>query len=269
MNIIWWLYCIVFLDYRKYTLDVYKLSSLVTEHDARKAGAEVVKQVDHPLLSGLLYPGLQVAWNPKDTQKDGVLRMRFFTWGFGEWDSYSGLECVGIIFSILNAIWMIYTLHMEMYFCCWRMLSLLGLVWPALASWLAGWVARWLAGWLRWLAGWLGGWLTGWGLVCSSVSPFGCAYSKRLCVCVHVSVSMCVCVCLWSIQPAAYVPVPGLGWGVPGGGRSVWRCGPEEDLHLRWEGEGPSLLSLVPRLWQLGWHFHCLTLPWLESQRFD
>ena len=45
---------------REYTLDVYRLTSLVTEHDARKAGAEVVKQVDHPLLSGLLYPGLQV-----------------------------------------------------------------------------------------------------------------------------------------------------------------------------------------------------------------
>ncbi|CAB4066638.1 YARS [Lepeophtheirus salmonis] len=43
----------------EYTLDVYRLSSLVTEHDARKAGAEVVKQVSHPLLSGLLYPGLQ------------------------------------------------------------------------------------------------------------------------------------------------------------------------------------------------------------------
>jgi len=38
-------------------LDVYRLSSVVTEHDAKKAGAEVVKQVDHPLLSGLLYPG--------------------------------------------------------------------------------------------------------------------------------------------------------------------------------------------------------------------
>jgi tyrosyl-tRNA synthetase len=32
---------------------------MVTEHDARKAGAEVVKQSQHPLLSGLLYPGLQ------------------------------------------------------------------------------------------------------------------------------------------------------------------------------------------------------------------
>ena len=49
------------VHYREYTLDVYRLSSLVTEHDAKKAGAEVVKQVDHPLLSGMLYPGLQVS----------------------------------------------------------------------------------------------------------------------------------------------------------------------------------------------------------------
>lgn len=45
---------------REYTLDVYRLSSVVTEHDAKKAGAEVVKQVQTPFLSGLLYPGLQV-----------------------------------------------------------------------------------------------------------------------------------------------------------------------------------------------------------------
>ena len=37
---------------------------MVTEHDAKKAGAEVVKQVEHPLLSGLLYPGLQVTHQP-------------------------------------------------------------------------------------------------------------------------------------------------------------------------------------------------------------
>ncbi len=30
------------------------------QHDAKKAGAEVVKQVKNALLSGLLYPGLQV-----------------------------------------------------------------------------------------------------------------------------------------------------------------------------------------------------------------
>lgn len=42
---------------KEYTLDVYRLSSTITEHDAKKAGAEVVKQVEHPLVSGLLYPG--------------------------------------------------------------------------------------------------------------------------------------------------------------------------------------------------------------------
>jgi hypothetical protein len=40
-------------------MDVYRLAATVTEHDAKKAGAEVVKQVESPLLSGLLYPGLQ------------------------------------------------------------------------------------------------------------------------------------------------------------------------------------------------------------------
>lgn len=40
-------------------MDNYRLCATVTEHDAKKAGAEVVKQVESPLLSGLLYPGLQ------------------------------------------------------------------------------------------------------------------------------------------------------------------------------------------------------------------
>jgi tyrosyl-tRNA synthetase len=44
---------------REYNMDNYKLCAIVTEHDAKKAGAEVVKQVESPLLSGLLYPGLQ------------------------------------------------------------------------------------------------------------------------------------------------------------------------------------------------------------------
>ncbi|MFT4311162.1 MAG: tyrosine--tRNA ligase [Candidatus Woesearchaeota archaeon] len=43
----------------KYTLDVYKLSALVTNKDTQKAGAEVVKQSDTPKMSGLLYPILQ------------------------------------------------------------------------------------------------------------------------------------------------------------------------------------------------------------------
>ena len=42
-----------------YTLDMYRLSSLVIEHDAIKAGAEVVKQVANPKISGILYPELQ------------------------------------------------------------------------------------------------------------------------------------------------------------------------------------------------------------------
>lgn len=43
-----------------YTRDVLKLTGLWTIHDAKKAGAEVVKQIDHPMISSLLYPGLQV-----------------------------------------------------------------------------------------------------------------------------------------------------------------------------------------------------------------
>lgn len=66
---------------REYTLDVYKLASLVTEHDAKKAGAEVVKQVDHPLLSGLLYPCLQVLdeeYLHVDCQFGGVDQRKIF-----------------------------------------------------------------------------------------------------------------------------------------------------------------------------------------------
>jgi tyrosyl-tRNA synthetase len=44
---------------KEYNLDNYRLCATVTEHDAKRAGAEVVKQVESPLLSGLLYPGLQ------------------------------------------------------------------------------------------------------------------------------------------------------------------------------------------------------------------
>ena len=42
-----------------YTLDMYKMSALVSVNDAKRAGAEVVKQTDNPKLSGLLYPLLQ------------------------------------------------------------------------------------------------------------------------------------------------------------------------------------------------------------------
>jgi len=67
---------------REYTLDVYRLSSVVTEHDAKKAGAEVVKQVASPLLSGLLYPGLQALdeeYLKVDAQFGGVDQRKIFT----------------------------------------------------------------------------------------------------------------------------------------------------------------------------------------------
>ncbi|PWY94243.1 tyrosyl-tRNA synthetase [Aspergillus sclerotioniger CBS 115572] len=44
----------------EYVMDVYRLSSLTSEHDAKRAGAEVVKQSNNAPLSGLLYPILQV-----------------------------------------------------------------------------------------------------------------------------------------------------------------------------------------------------------------
>ncbi|XP_012219706.1 tyrosine--tRNA ligase, cytoplasmic [Linepithema humile] len=67
---------------KEYTLDMYRLSSLVTEHDAKKAGAEVVKQISNPLLSGLLYPGLQALDEQHlkiDAQFGGVDQRKIFT----------------------------------------------------------------------------------------------------------------------------------------------------------------------------------------------
>lgn len=67
---------------KEYTLDVYKMTSVITEHDAKKAGAEVVKQVEHPLLSGLLYPGLQALdeeYLKVDAQFGGVDQRKIFT----------------------------------------------------------------------------------------------------------------------------------------------------------------------------------------------
>jgi tyrosyl-tRNA synthetase len=44
---------------RDYTLDMYKMSALLTTSHTEKAGAEVVKQTHDPLMSSLLYPILQ------------------------------------------------------------------------------------------------------------------------------------------------------------------------------------------------------------------
>ncbi|KAI3649669.1 hypothetical protein MP228_005301 [Amoeboaphelidium protococcarum] len=67
----------------KYTLDSYRLASVVTEHDARKAGSEVVKNVEHPLLSGLIYPGLQALdeeYLDVDAQFGGTDQRKIFTY---------------------------------------------------------------------------------------------------------------------------------------------------------------------------------------------
>lgn len=66
----------------KYTMDLFRLSSVVTEHDAKKAGAEVVKQVDNATLSGLIYPLMQALDEEHlevDAQFGGVDQRKIFT----------------------------------------------------------------------------------------------------------------------------------------------------------------------------------------------
>ena len=66
----------------KYAMDVFRLSSVVTEHDAKKAGAEVVKQVDNATLSGLIYPLMQALDEEHldvDAQFGGVDQRKIFT----------------------------------------------------------------------------------------------------------------------------------------------------------------------------------------------
>lgn len=43
----------------RYSQDKQRLAAITTDRNARKAGAEVVKEVESPLLSGMLYPLLQ------------------------------------------------------------------------------------------------------------------------------------------------------------------------------------------------------------------
>ncbi|KAF7328992.1 Tyrosine--tRNA ligase [Mycena venus] len=67
---------------KEYSMDNYRLCATVTEHDAKKAGAEVVKQVESPLLSGLIYPGMQALdeeYLGVDFQFGGVDQRKIFT----------------------------------------------------------------------------------------------------------------------------------------------------------------------------------------------
>eukprot|EP00818_Percolomonas_sp_WS_P005597 CAMPEP_0117450432 /NCGR_PEP_ID=MMETSP0759-20121206/8465_1 /TAXON_ID=63605 /ORGANISM="Percolomonas cosmopolitus, Strain WS" /LENGTH=415 /DNA_ID=CAMNT_0005242953 /DNA_START=150 /DNA_END=1397 /DNA_ORIENTATION=- len=66
---------------QEYTLDVYKMSSIVTASTAKHAGAEVVKKSDSPVLSGLLYPllqGLDEQYLGVDIQFGGVDQRKLF-----------------------------------------------------------------------------------------------------------------------------------------------------------------------------------------------
>ena len=65
----------------KYTLDMYKLSALASTRDTKRAGAEVVKQLDTPKMSGLLYPILQALdeqYLDVDAQFGGVDQRKIF-----------------------------------------------------------------------------------------------------------------------------------------------------------------------------------------------
>lgn len=66
---------------KNYVLDMYKLASLTSQHNAQRAGAAVVKQSASPPLSGLLYPLLQ--WLDEeylhvDAQFGGVDQRKIF-----------------------------------------------------------------------------------------------------------------------------------------------------------------------------------------------
>ena len=66
----------------EYTMDLFRLSSVVTEHDAKKAGAEVVKQVENATLSGLIYPLMQALdeqYLGVDAQFGGQDQRKIFT----------------------------------------------------------------------------------------------------------------------------------------------------------------------------------------------
>ncbi|KAH8916935.1 tyrosine tRNA ligase [Atractiella rhizophila] len=65
-----------------YSRDKFRMCAITTSHDALRAGAEVVKQVQSPLLSGLLYPLLQALdeeYLKVDIQFGGVDQRKIFT----------------------------------------------------------------------------------------------------------------------------------------------------------------------------------------------
>ena len=65
----------------KYTLDMYKISAMASTRDTTRAGAEVVKQIETPKMSGLLYPILQALdeqYLNADAQFGGIDQRKIF-----------------------------------------------------------------------------------------------------------------------------------------------------------------------------------------------
>lgn len=64
-----------------YQMDLMRLSTIVSMHDAKKAGSEVVKQVENATLSGLIYPlmqSLDEQYLGVDAQFGGVDQRKIF-----------------------------------------------------------------------------------------------------------------------------------------------------------------------------------------------
>ena len=66
---------------KKYTLDMYKIAAKASTRDTKRAGAEVVKQMENPKMSNLLYPILQALdeeYLDVDAQFGGVDQRKIF-----------------------------------------------------------------------------------------------------------------------------------------------------------------------------------------------
>lgn len=66
---------------KSFSLDSYRLASILSVRDANKAGSEVVKQSKNPKLSGLIYPGLQALdeeYLDVDAQFGGIDQRKIF-----------------------------------------------------------------------------------------------------------------------------------------------------------------------------------------------
>lgn len=65
----------------EYTMDIFKMLNVCSVNDAKRAGADVVKQTENPLLSGLIYPLMQALdehYLDVDAQFGGVDQRKIF-----------------------------------------------------------------------------------------------------------------------------------------------------------------------------------------------